>query len=113
MQLYLPVPPSPDLPPQLIAMANSVYGTGEHKNLVTDLRHIGAWVARIVADPRTLNRKVVIWDDERPVSAAHAAGERLSGEGGAMREMRRTVRGPLRSPGGVGGADERARRIYR
>ena len=48
MQLYLPVPPSLDLPPQLIAMANSVYGTGEHKNLLTDLRHIGAWVARVI-----------------------------------------------------------------
>ena len=55
---------------------------------------MGVFVARIVADPRTLNRKVVIWDDERPVSAAHAAGERLSGEPAAMRALRRTVRFP-------------------
>ena len=43
MQLYIPVPPSPDLPPQFLAMTNSLYGTGEQKSLVTDRSHIGAW----------------------------------------------------------------------
>ena len=113
MQTFLPLPPRSKAPQTAAAMSHTAFLPGDARVLLADMNGMGVFVARIVADPRTLNRKVVIWDDERPVSAAHAAGERLSGEGGAMREMRRTVRGPLRSPGGVGGADERARRIYR
>ena len=98
MQLYLPVPAPSRLPPARRATFNTLYGPGTHANLLTDRRHIGRWVARAVADPRTLGRKVVVWDDERPVSAAHAAGERLSGEPAAMRALRRTVRPPSCSP---------------
>ena len=96
MQLYLPVPPSPDLPPQLIAMANSVYGTGEHKNLLTDLRHIGAWVARIIADPRTLNHAVMVWEDEVAQRDALEIGDRVSGKGEAFAATRGKVSVALR-----------------
>ena len=99
MQLYLPVPPSPDLSPQLIAMANSVYGTGEHKNLLTDLRHIGAWVARIVADPRTLNHAVMVWEDEVAQRDALEIGDRVSGKGEAFAATRGKVSVALRRSG--------------
>ena len=87
MQFNLPVPPSPDLP-QLAAMVNILYGTGEHKYLLTDLRHVGAWVARIVADPRTLNQAVIVWEDEVDINVAHEIGERESGDGDALKAKR-------------------------
>ncbi|KAH7072081.1 hypothetical protein BKA63DRAFT_62328 [Paraphoma chrysanthemicola] len=41
-----------------------VYGEGNAKNLLTDVRDIGRWVAKIVKDDRTLNKKVFTWSDE-------------------------------------------------
>ena len=48
MQLFLPVPARSGVPPAAAAMANSQYGTGAHRTLLTDNRRIGAWVARVV-----------------------------------------------------------------
>ena len=92
MQFNLPVPPSPDLP-QLAAMVNILYGTGEHKYLLTDLRHIGACVARVLADARTLNRAVVVWEDARTQAEAFEVGARFSGEEAHFRAEKTEVSG--------------------
>ena len=56
--------------------------------MATNLDHIGTWVARIVADPRTLNQAVIVWEDEVKVNAAHDVGERVSGDGDALKAKR-------------------------
>ena len=70
------------------ALLNEVHGAGSDRMLVTDLNHIGAFVARIVADPRTLNKYVIIWEDETTQANAYELGVRYSGDGEALRAKR-------------------------
>ena len=58
---------------------------GSVRTLVTDRRRVGIYVARIIADPRTLNHAVMVWDDEPSQAEARELGVRLSGEGEAMK----------------------------
>ena len=62
------------------------------KTAVTDRQDVGRFVARIIADPRTLNHAVIIWEDEVAENAAHEIGERVSGEGDELKAKRVTVR---------------------
>lgn len=64
------------------AKTYQVFGDGANRLLVMDLRHIGAQVARVVADARTLGHAVMIWEDEPTQLETHEIGERYSGEGG-------------------------------
>ncbi|OAG36731.1 hypothetical protein AYO21_09115 [Fonsecaea monophora] len=59
---------------------NNLYGDGSAPNLLTDLRDIGRFVARIIKDPRTLNKKVFTWSDELSQNEIYAVAENLSGE---------------------------------
>ena len=52
---------------------------GDKPCLVTDLRNVGKWVARIIVDPRTLNEKVIVWEDEKTLKEAFDIAERLVG----------------------------------
>ncbi|KAL1713302.1 hypothetical protein EV715DRAFT_211901 [Schizophyllum commune] len=45
-------------------MARNLIGTGDVPFAVADEFHIGDYVARIIRDERTLNRKVFVWEDE-------------------------------------------------
>ena len=73
-------------------MPNTLYNSGDQANLLTDLRNIGKWVARIVADDRTLNRSVIVWEDVVPQARAFEIADRVSDEGGAFRASRHKVR---------------------
>lgn len=90
-QLYLPLPLRSAVPQHLKDMSWMVYGTGETRNLLTNLNHIGTWVARIIADPRTLNKYVIIWEDETTQENAYELGVRYSGDGEALRAKRINV----------------------
>ncbi|KAI0645185.1 NAD-P-binding protein [Trametes meyenii] len=86
MQISLPLPKRSDM--YMKTKTHQIYGDGRSRFLVTDLHHIGTYVARIVADPRTLNRAVIIWEDELTQLGAHEIGERVSGEGDEMKAQR-------------------------
>ncbi|KAI8978174.1 NAD-P-binding protein [Trametes punicea] len=86
MQLALPLPERSASP--MKASSYEVYGAGDDRMLLTDLNHIGTYVARIVADPRTLNHAVIVWEDERTQLEGHEIGERTSGEGDALKAKR-------------------------
>ncbi|KAI0359477.1 NAD-P-binding protein [Trametes cingulata] len=86
MQLSLPLPARSKVPVK--DMTYLLHGDGTAKMLVTDLRHIGVYVARIIADPRTLNRSVIIWEDELTELELHEIGERLSGEADDLKAKR-------------------------
>ena len=92
MQFYLPLPLRSAVAPELKAMSWAVYRGGESRNLLTNLDHIGTYVARIVADPRTVNKAVIIWEDEVLQKDAHEIGARVSGDGDALRAQQIQVR---------------------
>ncbi len=89
MQPYLPLPvrSSPEF--TLVKGTTRVVGPGAATNvriLVTHRDHIGTFVARIIADPRTLNKAVIIWEDQVSPNDAHEIGARVSGDGDKMKE---------------------------
>ena len=88
MQLYLPVPLRSAAPQYLKEISWSVYGMGDSKQLLTNLYNIGPWVARIITDPRTINKSVIIWEDEATQTDAFELGVRFSGDGEALRAKR-------------------------
>lgn len=63
-QISFPRVPSGRFDYALIFESPEIYGDGEGRTLIGDKRDIGRWVARIIRDGRTLNRKVVAWSDE-------------------------------------------------
>ena len=91
MQLYLPLPLRSQMPQQMKEMTWMVYADGSSRSLLTNVENIGKYVARILADPRTLNQAVIVWEDEVRQADAHAIGERLSGEGDALKAKRIAV----------------------
>ena len=91
MQLYLPLPLRSQAPQPVKEMTWSVYADGAARNLVTHRERIGTYVARILADPRTLNQAVIVWEDEVRQGDAHALGERISGDGEALKAKRIVV----------------------
>ncbi|EIW53909.1 NAD-P-binding protein [Trametes versicolor FP-101664 SS1] len=86
MQLTLPLPTRSAS--RLKPLTYQIHGPGDDKMLVTDIAHIGTYVARIVADPRTLYQAVIIWEDEVTQLEAHEIGERLSGEADVLKAKR-------------------------
>ncbi|OCH86118.1 NAD(P)-binding protein [Obba rivulosa] len=78
MQLALPYRSTSQSPRRI--QSHEVYGGGDKKMLLTNLDHIGDYVARIVADERTLNQYVIVWEDEVTQLQAREIGERVSGD---------------------------------
>ncbi|RPD53606.1 NAD(P)-binding protein [Lentinus tigrinus ALCF2SS1-6] len=95
MQLFLPLPLRSTVGPQVEAMTWRIHGAGENRNLLTDLHNIGTWTAKIIADPRTLNKTVIIWEDEVKEKDAHEIGARVSGDEDRLREKRIQMRVPV------------------
>ncbi|KAI0628426.1 NAD-P-binding protein [Trametes polyzona] len=88
MQLILPLPTRSQAPEPIKAMTYTVHAGGKQKVLVTDLRHVGDFVARIIADPRTVNKAVMVWEDELTELEIHELGERVSGEADVLKSKR-------------------------
>ena len=61
-------------------MNTKMRGDGTAPNLITDLRDVGRFVARIVADERTLNRYVFAYGEELTEREIYATMEEVSGE---------------------------------
>ena len=97
MQVSLPLPERSAAPLPAKQGSWSIYGTGEAKNLYINLEHIGAWVARIIADPRTLNKQVIVWEEEATQKDLFELGVRFSGDGEALRAKRINVSAPERT----------------
>ncbi|KAI0359474.1 NAD-P-binding protein [Trametes cingulata] len=91
MQLSLPLPARSKVPAAFKQWTYELHGTGTQKILLSDHRDIGVYVARIVADPRTLNKLVIIWEDEQTEEKIHEIGERFSGEADDLKAKRALV----------------------
>ncbi|KAI4526433.1 NAD(P)-binding protein [Schizophyllum commune Loenen D] len=77
-QLFIPFPPS--LTGTVPDSTRQFPGKGDAPVAVTDLHHIGSYVARVLQDERTLNQRVFIWEDEATLDEAWAIAEKMFGE---------------------------------
>jgi len=74
------VDPAKSYLPQIAEYSVKLWGPGDVKTAATDLRDIGPYVARILADPRTLNKYVFIWGEEVNLNEVIALAEKVSGK---------------------------------
>jgi len=80
-QFSFPPLPSGKIDKYMFPGTNSkMRGDGTVPNLITDLRDVGRFVARIVADERTLNRYVFAWGEEMTEKQIYSVMEQVSGE---------------------------------
>lgn len=93
MQLILPFPSKSESPDAIyIPISRQIYGKGDKKNLYTDYRRIGDYVAQIIADERTINQYVIVWEEELTLEQAKTISEKASGEEEVLRAKRIPVR---------------------
>lgn len=86
--MQLAVPGTAAAPTALGPLADEYYTSDDKPCLLTDVDHIGPWVARIVGDPRTANRYVIVWEDELTLRESREIAEAESGEAQALRARR-------------------------
>lgn len=53
---------------------------GNVRTALSDLRDVGRYVARIIADPRTLNKRVHVYNEVYTQNKVYELVERLTGE---------------------------------
>lgn len=79
-QLSVPRVPSGKLDYALVLPSNEIFGNGDAKNLLTNKRDIGPFVARILQDHRTINQKVICYAEEMSQNEITQIVEEKSGE---------------------------------
>lgn len=62
------------------AATRTVYGSGDVKSALVDIRDIGKYTARIISDDRTLNKYVLAYTEELTQKEIVAVAERVLGE---------------------------------
>ncbi|KAK1221109.1 hypothetical protein PQX77_016087 [Marasmius sp. AFHP31] len=75
-----PFPHAVDGDPIANYMQKQFHGSGNVKTSWTATERVGEFVARIIADPRTLNKTVHTWDGEFTLDEAYALARKLTGE---------------------------------
>ncbi|EPT01233.1 NAD-binding protein [Fomitopsis schrenkii] len=84
----LAVPATATGPSLLGPLADEYYSSDDKPSLLTDVDHIGPWVARIVGDQRTANEYVIVWEDELTLRESREIAGAASGEAQALRAKR-------------------------
>jgi len=79
-QISFPKLPSGRIDYALSLPMEEIYGTGEQKSALTDLRDVGRYVARIIQDDRTVNKYVFCYNELHSQLDSWAILEKLSGE---------------------------------
>ncbi|TRM68620.1 hypothetical protein BD626DRAFT_394932 [Schizophyllum amplum] len=90
-QVLLPYPPSYAGEP-LADVSFRFLGSGTVPTAGTDLHHIGDYVALILADARTLNQTVFVWEDHVTEADLFRIAEEKCGDGEGLRKL--TVKVP-------------------
>ena len=84
------VPYPPEIPGLHADFSHTVFGSGDVPFAVTDLLHIGDYVARVIQDERTLNQTVFIWEDEITLKKVWEVAEAKLGD--AVLQKKKEVR---------------------
>lgn len=79
-QVNLPRLPSGRIDYAVMETADGIAGDGNVPFALTDLRDVGKYVARIISDPRTLNRMVLAYNEVLTHNQMYDLMEKLSGE---------------------------------
>jgi hypothetical protein len=79
-QLSLPPLPSGRLANALTMPVQTISGDGNTETALIDKRDIGKYVARIIVDPRTLNKSVFVFNEIWTQNRIFDLMEKLSGE---------------------------------
>ncbi|KAF9020775.1 NAD-P-binding protein [Hymenopellis radicata] len=72
--------PYPHATPENFFITKTYVGDRQQKTLYIDVNSIGTFVARILADPRTLNQTVIAYDGEANLDEVYPVANRISGE---------------------------------
>lgn len=79
-QLILPRLPSGRIDGFLAVRSEAMVGDGRTPLALTDMRDVGRFVARVIADPRTLSKSVFAHGEERTQASVWELLEEVSGE---------------------------------
>ncbi|KAF5614741.1 isoflavone reductase [Fusarium sp. NRRL 52700] len=79
-QITLPRVPSGKLDESLVFPNNNIIAGGDIPSALTDARDIGKYVAAIVSDPRTINKKVLAYTETKTQNEVHKLVEKMLGE---------------------------------
>ncbi|KAL2694915.1 hypothetical protein Neosp_001504 [[Neocosmospora] mangrovei] len=79
-QIALPRVPSGRLDKALAMPAQYIPGDGNTPSAMTDVKDIGRYVARVIADPQTLNRMVFAYTELHTTNEVYDIVEKQSGE---------------------------------
>lgn len=79
-QVNLPRLPSGRIDYAVMETADGIAGDGNVPTALTDLRDIATYVARIISDPRTLNRMVFAYNEVFTPNQMYELLEKVSGE---------------------------------
>jgi uncharacterized protein YbjT (DUF2867 family) len=79
-QIAFPMLPSGKINYAQSLPVEELYGTGEQKSALTDLRDVGRYVARIIQDDRTIDKYVFCYNELHSQLDSIAILEKLSGE---------------------------------
>ncbi|KAL7764013.1 hypothetical protein ACKLNR_005158 [Fusarium oxysporum f. sp. zingiberi] len=79
-QLTLPRVPSGKLDDSLVFPNNNIIAGGNNPSALTDVRDIGKYVAAIVSDPRTINKRVLAYSELKTQNEIHKLVEKVIGE---------------------------------
>ncbi|KAF5685428.1 isoflavone reductase [Fusarium denticulatum] len=106
-QSSLPKLPSGKIDYAVTFGATKIVDQGQHATSTTDLRDVGRYVARIITDPRTLNKYVFayneVWTQEDIFQLLEeSSGERLPRDSSSEQEIEATI-AALRGPYDKGG----------
>lgn len=88
-QITLPRVPSGRFDYALLAPNNIIFAGGNVPIALTDVRDIGKYVARIISDPRTLNKKVFAFTETKTQTQVFELVEKVSGEKPEKTEVRK------------------------
>ncbi|KAL1759433.1 hypothetical protein FB107DRAFT_287665 [Schizophyllum commune] len=78
LELFIPYPPQ--FTGLVADVTRQLTGKSSQPLAVTDLRHIGTYVARVLQDERTLNKRVFLWEDVTTLDEAWKIAEETFGE---------------------------------
>ncbi|KAL4749483.1 hypothetical protein BDW72DRAFT_214061 [Aspergillus terricola var. indicus] len=79
-QITLPRIPSGAFDYALLAPQNTIFGDGDVPPALTDVRDAGLYAAKIISDPRTINKKVFAFTETWTQNQVFSLIERITGE---------------------------------
>jgi nucleoside-diphosphate-sugar epimerase len=91
-QIAFPRIPSGRFDYGLLAPANTIFGDGDVPSALTDVRDVGFYAAKIIADPRTLNKRVFAFTETKTQNQIFALVEKVTGEKPEATRVRSTPR---------------------